>query len=46
LKSAEHDTIKKLVQSGDLIETTEALILSEKGRLKADGIAVMFFRVN
>jgi oxygen-independent coproporphyrinogen-3 oxidase len=46
LKSAEQDTLKKLIQSGDLIETTEALILSEKGRLKADGIAVMFFRVN
>jgi oxygen-independent coproporphyrinogen-3 oxidase len=45
LKSAEQDTLKKLIQSGDLIETTEALILSEKGRLKADGIAVMFFRV-
>jgi oxygen-independent coproporphyrinogen-3 oxidase len=44
--SAEQDTLKKLIQSGDLIETTEALILSEKGRLKADGIAVMFFRVN
>lgn len=45
-KSAEQDTLKKLIQSGDLIETTDALILSEKGRLKADGIAVMFFRVN
>jgi oxygen-independent coproporphyrinogen-3 oxidase len=45
LTAYEQKNLHELIQNGDLIESENAYILTEKGRLKADGIAASFFRV-
>ena len=45
LSSSEQKTLSEHIQNADLIETESAFILTEKGRLKADGIAASLFRV-
>jgi oxygen-independent coproporphyrinogen-3 oxidase len=45
LTNSEKKNIDSLKESEDLFETQTAYILTEKGRLKADGIAASFFRI-
>ncbi|MBM3184661.1 MAG: radical SAM family heme chaperone HemW [Bacteroidetes bacterium] len=45
LSSSEIKTMGSLKEQGELVETENAYILTEKGRLKADGIAASFFRI-
>ena len=45
LNVSEQKTLFEHIQCHDLIETENAFVLTEKGRLKADGIAASFFRV-
>jgi oxygen-independent coproporphyrinogen-3 oxidase len=42
---SERRKIFTLMENKDIFETNDALVLSEKGRLKADGIAASLFRV-
>ena len=37
--------IDSLIENGDLIESEKKIVLTEKGRLMADGIAASFFRI-
>ncbi len=45
LSDSEKKNLDTLINSGDLFETETAFVLTEKGRLKADGIAASFFRI-
>ena len=45
LTESEQKNLQALIENGDLTETKTALILTEAGRLKADGIAASFFRI-
>jgi len=45
LSEAEQKNINSLIENGDMLESKNAYILTEKGRLKADGIAASFFRI-
>ncbi len=45
LSDSEKKNLVSLINSGDLFETETAFVLTEKGRLKADGIAASFFRI-
>ncbi len=45
LSDSEQKNIDLLIEVGELNETEIALVLTEKGRLKADGIAASFFRI-
>ena len=45
LTESEQENLQALIENGDLTETKTALILTETGRLKADGIAASFFRI-
>ena len=45
LTESERNIIELLKENGDLIETDKSFILTEKGRLKADGIAASLFRI-
>ena len=45
LSDSERKNIDSLIETHDLLETEASYILTEQGRLKADGIAASFFRV-
>lgn len=45
LSDSEQKNKDLLIETGELFETETAIVLTEKGRLKADGIAASFFRV-
>lgn len=45
LTDSEQKNKDLLIETGELLETETAFVLTEKGRLKADGIAASFFRV-
>ena len=45
LTKSEQKNLVSLMQHGDITETEQAIILTEKGRLIADGIAASFFRI-
>jgi oxygen-independent coproporphyrinogen-3 oxidase len=45
LTITDQKNIISLKKNGDLLESENAYVLTEKGRLKADGIATTFFRV-
>ncbi len=45
LSASEQKNKDLLIEIGELLETETAIVLTEKGRLKADGIAASFFRV-
>lgn len=45
LSDLERKNIESLKENGDLLETDESYVLTEKGLLKADGIAADLFRI-